>query len=365
MSAKKFLAITGTIMAALVLIVSSFFYYIDPLFFYRKTDLYEPQYIGTERYQMPGLLKTMDYQTVFTGTSMGKNFEESYVDEKLKTKSFNASLPASTAREQAMVAQTAFRNKGKMDRVIWELNFYSFSGEPDWVTGPPSDFPTYMYDDSKLNDIRYLFSSYSLEVLYKNLQANKEDIRARRNPLTIYKFGKGAPKESFDRIEGAIEKVPELQELPEYETAATMIKSFKDNVIPLVKKNPNTTFTFFFAPYAVYNQYIFYEKHPDYILERAKFKKEAYKLLSQYPNAQLYDFQGNKQITFNIDNYMGDGVHYYNFINRWIIDYIAENKPISSLARYEEMIENYSNLVESFQPEQLDKSQKIRQQYQL
>lgn len=365
MSAKKFLATTVTMIAALVLIVSSLFYYIDPLFYYRKTDLYEPQYIGTERYQMAGLLKTMDYKTVFTGTSMGRNFEESYVDEKLGTKSFNASLPASTAREQSMVAQTALREKEKIDRVIWELNYYSFSGDPNWVTGPPSDFPVYMYDQSKLNDIRYLFNSYSLEILYENIMNNRNDVRSRRNPLTIYKFGKGAPKESYERIEGALEKIPEMQELADYETAETMIESFKDNVLTLVKNNPDTTFTFFFAPYSVYNQYIFYEKHPDYLTERSKFKKEAFKLLSQYPNAHLYDFQASKQVTFNIDNYMGDGVHYYNFINRWIIDYIAENPPISNLARYEEIIQKYQDLVQNFKPEQLQKDPTLRERYKL
>jgi hypothetical protein len=365
MSAKRFLTVTVTMLLALVLLVSSLFYYIDPLFFYRKTELYEPQYAGTERYQMAGLLNTMDYRTVFTGTSMGRNFEEAYVDEKLATKSFNASLPASTAREQAMVVQTAFRQKGALDRVIWELNYYSFSGEPDWVTGLPSDFPVYMYDDSKINDIRYLFNSYTLEVLYKNVIANRNDVRARRNPLTLYKFGKGAPKESYERIEGALAEIPEMQELPEYETAETMLRSFKNNVIELVKQNPETTFTFFFAPYSVYNQYIFYEKHPGYLAERSKFKKEAYKLLSQYPNAQLYDFQAMKQVTFNIDNYMGDGVHYYNFVNRWIIDYFAKEPPIRSLARYENLIQKYVELVENFKPEQLDKNAKLRERYQL
>jgi hypothetical protein len=365
MSAKKFLLMSITMMATLVLIVSALFYYIDPLFYYRKTDLYEPQYIGTERYQMAGLLKTMDYETVFTGTSMGRNFEEGYADEKLKTKSFNASLPASTAREQSLVAQTAIREKEKVEQVIWELNYYSFSGEPDWVTGLPSDFPVYMYDQSKLNDIRYLFSSYTLEILYKNIQANRNDIRSKRNPLTIYKFGKGAPKESFDRIEGALAKIPEMQKLPEYETSETMIRSFKDNVLTLVKENPKTKFTFFFAPYPVYNQYISYEKHPDYLTERSEFKKEAFKLLSEYPNAELYDFQAMKQITHNIDNYMGDGVHYYNFINRYIIDYIAEENPIQDLANYEQLIQQYQDLVENFQPEQLEKSTTIRESYQL
>jgi hypothetical protein len=365
MSAKKFLIMSITLSATLVLIISTLFYYIDPLFYYRKTELYEPQYIGTERYQMAGLLRTMDYETLLTGTSMGRNFEEGFVDDKLNTKSFNASLPASTGKEQSMVVQKALREKEKLNNVIWELNYFSFAGEPDWVTGPPSDFPVYMYDQSKVNDLRYLFSSYTLEILYKNLQANKNDNRNKRNPLTIYKFGKGVKKDSFDRIEGVLSKIPKLDELPEYETSETMIRSFKDNVLSVIKDNPDTTFTFFFAPYSIYNQYIYYENHPDYLSERSKFKKEAYKLLGQYPNTELYDFQAMREITFNIDNYMVDGVHYYNFINRYIIDYIAKNNPIQSLADYERLIDQYVNLVKNFRPNQLNENTTIRESYQL
>jgi hypothetical protein len=365
MSAKKFLLLSLAMLATLVLIVSAIFYYIDPLFYYRKTKLYEPQYIGTERYQMAGLLNTMDYETVFTGTSMGRNFEESYADQKLKTKSFNASLPASTAREQAMVAQTAFRQKEKIERVIWELNYFSFSGEPDKVTGPPSDFPTYMYDDSKINDIRYLFSSYTLQVLNKNVTANKENNRQKRDPLKIYKFGRGVPVASIERIKKSMEKDRDIPELPGYETAETMLRSFKENVLPLVQQHPETTFTFFYAPYPVYNQHMFYDMHPDYIKERSEFKKEAYKLLSQYPNAQLYDFQANKDITFNMDNYMIDGTHYYNFINRWIIDNFAENQPIQDLAQYENLINQYQQHVTNFQIQQLEKNTTLREQYTL
>jgi hypothetical protein len=363
MAAKKFLVVVGAFTSLLILLVSTLFYLIDPLFLYRKTKLYEPQYVAAERYQMPGLIKTQDYHTLFTGTSMGRNFEEGYVDNKLGTKSFNASLPASTAKEQSMVADLALRSQEKIDRVFWELNFYSFSGDPDWVTEGGSDFPKYMYDQSKWNDVRYLFNSYTFEILVKNLHANLKDIRSKRNVETLYKFGKGFPKEDSARISNAISKVNKLTTLPDYETAETMLRSFDENVISLVKDNPNTQFTFFFAPYSIYNQYIFYERHPDYLKERAMFKREAFKRLSQYPNAQLYDFQVIKQITFNIDNYMGDGVHYYNHINRWMIDYMSENVPIRNLAKYDYLIHHYEDLVENFTPEQLQQHKKLMEKY--
>lgn len=60
---------------------------------------------------MPGLIKHMDYDTLFVGTSMGRNFLEPDANKLLHTTSFNGSLPGSTAREQNMTAQLATHSK--------------------------------------------------------------------------------------------------------------------------------------------------------------------------------------------------------------------------------------------------------------
>ena len=49
---------------------------------------------------MPGLIKHMDYDTLFVGTSMGRNFLEPDANKLLHTTSFNGSLPCSTARNK-------------------------------------------------------------------------------------------------------------------------------------------------------------------------------------------------------------------------------------------------------------------------
>ncbi|WP_223592202.1 hypothetical protein [Neobacillus bataviensis] len=363
MSYKKFLAISAILASFFIILVSVVMYKLDPLFYFRKPDLYRPQYIATERYQMPGFLKNQDYDTVFTATSMGRNFRESYVNERLGVKSFNASLPASTAKEQSMVAEAAFRDKPQLKRVIWELNYFSFAGDPDWVTGPPSDFPTYMYDKWRFNDIRYLFSSYSIEVLYNNLMANKAGDEHRRDIESLYKFGQVAPIESIDHIKTTLKNVEPLEQLPSYEKSSVQIESFKENVISLVKAHPNTKFTLFYAPYPIYNHVSFYKKNPKYLTERLKFKNEVYKLAKQYPNVELYDFQDMQNITFNIGNYQGDQTHYYNFINNWIIDYFAKNKPVQSEKEYTAKLQNFEKQITNFNVKQLKKVSSIKEQY--
>ena len=363
MSYKKFLAAILITACILLLFVSVTMYVIDPLFYYRKTDLYRPQYSAAERYQMPGLLKTQNYDTVFTATSMGRNFREGYVNDKLGGKSFNASLPASTAREQSMVAAAALRDKRSLKRVIWEINYYSFANQPDWVMGPPSDFPTYMYDDSKINDIRYLFSSYSIEVLYKNLMANKNKDERWRDVEWLYKFGQVAPLETIEHIQNSLNEVKPMSQLPSFERSSVQIKSFKENVLKLAQDHPNTKFTLFYAPYPVYNHVSFYKKHPDYLTERLKFKMAVFKLSQDYPNIEVYDFQDEKEITFNIGNYQGDMVHYYYFINNWIVDYIATHKPIQTEKEYDRKLKNFKNQITHFSIHQLKTDSTIKERY--
>ncbi|MFK9090231.1 hypothetical protein [Bacillus salipaludis] len=365
MSQKRFLAAAAICAAVLILFVSVTTYIIDPLFYYRKSTLYRPQYVAAERYQMPGLLKTQKYDTLFTATSMGRNFRESYVNKTLGVKSFNGSLPASTAKEQSMVAEAAFRDKPHLNRVIWELNYYSFAGDPDWVMEPPSDFPTYMYDKSKINDIRYLFSSYSVEILYKNLMANRNGDESWRKVEDLYKFGQVAPVESVEHIQAALSGVQPLGELPSYEKSSVQIKSFKENVISLVEAHPNTKFTLFYAPYPIYNHVSFYKKNPDYLTERMKFKKAVFELAQKYPNVEIYDFQDEKEITFNIGNYQGDQVHYYNYINNWIIDYMAKNKPVQSGKEYAVKLQNLEKQIKNFDSNQLKTESTVKQQYAL
>lgn len=363
MSYKKFLSVSAAISAVLILFVAVAMYLIDPLFNYRKTSLYRPQYLANARYQMPGLLKNQDYNTLFTATSMGRNFQESYVDEKLGVKSFNASLPASTAKEQSMVAEAALRKKPELKRIIWELNYYSFAGDPDWVMGPPSDFPTYMYDNLKINDIRYLFSSYSVEVLYKNLMANKDGDERWRDVESLYKFGQVAPIETSEHVEALLKSVEPIENLPSYEKSSVQLKSFKENVLELAKKYPDTKFTLFYAPYPVYNHVSFYKKNPEYLTERLKFKEKVFELVQDYPNIELYDFQDLKEITFNIDHYQGDMVHYYSFINNWLIDYIAVNKPVQTKEEYASKLGHFKNQILDFKISQLEIDSTIKDSY--
>lgn len=341
---KRFIGLFITFIFFLGSIVCFLVYKLDPLHVYKFKE--NDYFYANERYQMPGLVKHRNYDTIFVGTSMGRNFLEPVADKAFNTKTFNASLPASTAREQRMTANLAIQEK-EVKHVIWELNLYSFSGDPDWVLGGSSPFPNYMYDQNKINNLQYFFSPYSRQMAFKNWSSKLQGEKTVEDINWLYKFG---DQEEKFLVENAIKVIESTEPTPLEEGYYhdKLLKSFEDNITSFVKSNPDVQFTFFYSPYPVTTHVINYKKDSDYIKEIIPFKKEVYNQLKELDNVKLYDFHDNKEITYNLSYYMWDQTHYYRFINDWIITQLATTPPIQDEKAYEQRLLEFENAIKHF-----------------
>lgn len=330
--------------------VCAIIYKLDPLYVYKfkKNDFF----YATERYQMPGLIKNMDYDTLFVGTSMARNFLEPNADKLFHTTSFNGALPGSTAREQNMAAQLATQSK-TIKNIIWELNSYSFSGKPDWVSEGASPFPTYMYDTNKLNDIQYFLSPYSRKIALQNMKLNLDSTKLPQDPYWLYKFGDEEPKFEVDVAKRVVDGATTHKPISEGLYHEQMLKSFDSNIIEFVKQNPGVQFTFFYAPYPVTSHVVKDKNDPKHTEENILFKKEVYNKLKELKNVKLYDFQDAKEVTYNLSNYMSDQTHYYRHVNDWIIKQLATTEPITSKKVYEQRLSDFSNEIKNFDTSKL------------
>ncbi|WP_369901620.1 hypothetical protein [Bacillus manliponensis] len=346
---KRFIGLFITFLFLLGSIVCFIVYKLDPLHVYKLQE--NDYFYATERYQMPGLVKHRDYDTIFVGTSMGRNFLEPVADEAFHTKTFNASLPASTAREQRMTADLAIQKK-EVQHVIWELNFYSFFGEPDWVLEGSSPFPTYMYDQNKLNDLQYFFSPYSRQMAFKNWSSKLQGYNPPEDLNWLYKFG---DQEDKFLVENAIKVIEATEPAPPEEgySYEILLKSFEDNIISFIKDHPDTQFTFFYSPYPVTTHVVNYKMDAEYLTTVLSFKKEVYNRLKEYNNVKLYDFHDNKEITYNLSYYMWDQTHYYRFINDWIISQLTTTPPINDGQAYEQRLAEFENTIKHFDTNEL------------
>ncbi|GAB4266690.1 hypothetical protein Tfer_3133 [Thermincola ferriacetica] len=309
---------------SLILIFMTVNFIVDPLQYYRKA-FYQPDFSDQQRYQNPGLAKNYQYDTIILGTSMSENFLPSYIDAKLGVKTLKLSIMGSSAKEQFMIGNLAV-NTGKVKNIIWAVDYFSLRGEPNRVRDEYGAFPYYLYDKNLFNDVNYLLNIDTTRQVFR-LLAVALGVMERKNPdLNILNnwgfresFGKEKVLKEWERL-----KKGGPVTITEYEID-NIKKNVDQNIIPLVKSNPEITFYLYYPPYSILQHRFYYEKNPQLFENELFIKKYIFKQIGGLPNVKIYDFQHEKKITFNLDNYK-DLAHHSPAINEWIIDNIVKDK---------------------------------------
>ena len=73
-----------TVLIALLAVCGAIVYVVDPCLYYRLPDKWQPVFFN-ERYQMAGLAKNVEADTVLVGTSMAANYRASWIEETFET----------------------------------------------------------------------------------------------------------------------------------------------------------------------------------------------------------------------------------------------------------------------------------------
>ena len=123
-------------------------------------------------------------------------------------------------------------------------------------------------------------------------------------------------------------------------------------MLPMVEKYPDTQFTFLYAPYPITRHMVIQEKRPSINDDRLQVKLVIFNDLEKYKNAEVYDFQDNADITFNVGNYI-DRSHYFPYINDLLLEEMATSKPIQSEKEYKEKVESFASQLKNFSYDQL------------
>jgi len=308
--------------------IMTFNYIVDPLAFYRLPTWYKAQYTTNARYQLPGLIRNVPYDTLIIGTSMSRNFVESDMNAIWDVTSFNASIPSGTAREMKLAFELGARSHPELKNVLWELNFYSLARPPEDVEDEQGEFPYYLWDDALWNDVRYLFSLYPLKRAREIFFANIRHDHRFRDIEKLFKFPGSQPL-TVDKVKELI-NIPSSVAKSDYQFEI-MLRNFRTNVLPVVREHPNVQFYFFYPPYGVFWHVRAHKQNPDYLEGITLLKSAIFEELAPYENAHLYDLQDQVEITHDISKYI-DVAHYVPAINQWILEYIHDEPPLSSLA---------------------------------
>lgn len=146
---------------------------------------------GQDRYQMPGVIRHYQPQSIIVGHSLAANFQPTRVERVLGWDSvYNLTLKGSTIYEHRRVATFALANAA-IDRVMW-LFFPANLRLPAVVYTPRMTFPEYLYDDSRFNDLRFFVT------LPRNLADYREEKARVRAMLRELRAETGAPVDARD-----------------------------------------------------------------------------------------------------------------------------------------------------------------------
>jgi hypothetical protein len=305
-------------------------YIVDPFQQYRVKTFYPISFdIKDQRYKNAGLSKNFEYDFVIDKTEESLNFN----------KLIKLSISGGSAREQSTVLKTAIENNKNLKNILWGLDTLSFIGNPDKLKYGPNSFPFYLYDNNKINDNKYLLSfdtlKKSINILFK---VHNEDTNYDFN--TMYQWQhKDEEKFKIEDVYKAWEKrKTDFNKNSTTEQKFNYLKnSFDINFLSLIQNNPQINFIIFFPPYSILTFKTFEEQNQ--ISDILEFKRYIFDSLLSYKNVKMYDFQAEKSVTHNLNNYK-DLSHYHQRINYWMIEQIKENKYLVSKENSDSYIEN-------------------------
>lgn len=273
-------------------------YLIDPYQQYRKASFYTFSE-KKARYLNPGLIKNYDYNSLVIGSSMMANFDVLEVEKMLN---FGRTLKPLTfggfISEEVDTIKTALKHKN-IKNVFMGLDIYSFSG-----FNIPSEknkrFPLYLYDDDFSNDLEYLFNfqvfRYSVKLLFKTYDQVK--INSQLNTLYDWHDEYKHLFSGKELLNDYLIRSADNKNVKHLYSFETLRKNFEFYLLPIIEKNTNIQFIFFFPPYSVF-EYKLMSKQ-DYLFDVIRFKNYIGKTLSIYNNVKIYDFQMANDITHNL-----------------------------------------------------------------
>ena len=302
-------------------VVAGGVFLIDPYQHFRASDLYPAGHKDQIRYLAPGIARHRSYELVILGDSLSQNFLPSVARQAFGSPAVNLSLNGSSAYEQRAIAEVAFRT-GQVRQVIWGLNYNAFRGPPKWSRIGP-DFPLYLYDDNRLNDIRYLFN---LGVLQSALDILRDPQAARDSPdlfNTWYRDPDRAP--GRDKVLKVFESARPPRD-PAY-TYRNFVANLEHNVLPVVRAHRETRFIFFVPPYSFLHYVARKHYTPQIYTDVLRFYHTAFTTLVREPNVTVHYFDANQRLTHNLDHY-NDLDHYSLEISSQLRHAMAQDQTV-------------------------------------
>lgn len=336
----------GTSLGCLILIVT-FNWIVDPLHFYHRPFVHST-FVDNQRYQNPGLAKHYDYDSVVIGTSHTENFLPSSLRQVLGWDTLKLSVSGSTGREQSLILNKAL-STGKVENVLWSLDFKSFACGADDFRKSGDSFPRFLYRETPWTPFQYLLS---LDTFWFSWRAvcgrGEQDLERLNTWYDEFVFSEERTLAAWKQRHqfSQMGMIPRRTEPAEVDLLQ-MRENIHRNLVDVVQANPDCSFYLVFPPYSVLTYLDDFTIAEGLFDSRMRFKREVVRSLVNSPNCRIFDFQAERRITHDLNNFK-DLSHFSRDVNDFILESIRRDRCRLTPSNWERRLSEFEQSVYDF-----------------
>lgn len=295
--------------------------FVDPYFHYRKPWPFFSYRLTNQRSINDGILRHFDYDSIITGTSMTENFKTSEADVIFEGRFIKVPFSGGSWKEINDNIGTAFRTKHRVKNIIRGLDYSKIIQMADTMRNDLGEYPTYLYNDTYLDDYQYLLNKTALRHAFQNILKKGKGVEAfdsYSNWMEHYKFGKEPVLKSSKRV-GEQQPVQVLTE----DDRKIVLENVQRNIVFLAQQHPETTFYYFLTPYSIvwWGEEYWQGK----VLRDIEAEQLVIEQVLQCDNIKLYSFALVPNLIDNLDNYK-DTTHYGEWINSDMLKWMKNDE---------------------------------------
>jgi len=233
----------------------------------------------------------------------------------------NLSMPAMSASEQRLILETSLASR-PVKRVIAVLDFNEFAGGVDERQDVAGPLPKYLYDRNPFNDLPYLLS---WDVLLKSWRIATGDASEKftSDPNAAWFWGNVKRFGRDEVLRGLDFAHLNARYGQPQRTLEGMQASFRHNLLPLFRDQPQTEFDLVWPPYSILVWVDFAQR--DQLDVTLEFKRYVAEATREFSNVRVFDLQGELAITHDLDRYM-DLYHFDPAVNEWLIESVCSGR---------------------------------------
>lgn len=288
-------------------------WFFDPFYQYhapfgdRKAVLYDRDN------QVVGTVRNFSYDSVLMGSSVAENFDNSYLDDRYGCKSIKIIKASGSVADLLYYLDTA-REKQTLTNVFWCLDLFALDASPIPTIPDGESPPACLRTETLLDDIPYI---YNKEILFEKIPLQYYYARQNKNTGgNAYNWAEGKDF-SAARAKQAYIKPKTVKAPKDFTEEKNNLEKNLALLTQEISAHPDTVYRFIVPPYSLLWWDCAYtggelEKN-FYLLE------QTLPVLLAFDNVEVYDFQADRDIVCDLDNYM-DMIHYSPEINQYMLE---------------------------------------------